>query len=111
MCRLPAGSPANQSRESGKQVSRPTVGALTGLGYSQQGTSTKYVKSNTTAVAACDIGSGAVGIAPLTPGVPMAQADYQSHVADLAKLGVLDPAGHNVPQTVAGGLQSYSVST
>ncbi len=92
-------------------MARPTPTQLTTAGFSQAGTTTRYTKSNTTAVASCDTGSGAVGIAPVTPGVQMAQADFAAHVALLTQLGVIDPSLHNVPQTTAGGLQAYGIST
>lgn len=78
-------------------MARPTVGAITGQGFSlAAGSATKYVKSNTTAVATVELAtggaaSGFASIAAVTPGTPITAADWAAHVAALGMLGLSAP--------------------
>ena len=73
---------------------RPTPGALTGAGFSQAaGSATKYVKSNTTAVATVELAtggstSGYASIGQATPGSAITPADWAAHVATLGTFGL-----------------------
>lgn len=75
-------------------MARPTGAALTGEGFALVGSgTTKYAKTTGTATAIVDIGTGAVdtgvaAIAPTTPGVRIALADWNAHVAILASFGI-----------------------
>jgi len=92
-------------------MSRPTAGTLTGAGFSQIGSTTKYTKTQGTALATVDIGNGgaATGSLQITPaaaGTPMTTADFQSHVALLVSLGVV--MDRNMPnEGNVGHCQSY----
>ncbi len=92
-------------------MARPTAGGLTGAGYAQVGTSTKYTKTTGTATALCDIGNGnivtgvagviASGVTPITP------ADLATQIASLAAAGAAIAANASVG---ANGLQYYGLS-
>jgi hypothetical protein len=78
-------------------MARITAGALTGAGFSQApGSTTKYVKTNTTAVATVELAtggaaSGFASISQATPGSSIAAADWAAHVAVLGTLGLTAP--------------------
>jgi hypothetical protein len=71
-------------------AARPTGGALTTAGFSATGT--VYAKVTGTATAKVDLAGtstgGHVEIGNAVPGVPMAAADWASHVATLGTLGI-----------------------
>ena len=91
---------------------RPTPTQLTTASFSQVGTTTKYTKTTGTALATCDVGTGECSIKPVNPAAPLATADLQAHLATFASLGITGgDGGRDVPQTTAGGLQFYGVST
>ncbi len=63
-------------------------------------------------MATADIGTGECSIKPVNPAVPLATADLQAHLQTFAQLGITaGDGGRDVPQTVAGGLQYYGIST
>ena len=70
---------------------RPTAGSLTTAGYTLvTGSTTKYAKANGTGTVACDLAAGtnntgAVSMAPTTPGTVFAAADLPANEATLAK--------------------------
>ena len=93
-------------------MARPTPTQLTTASFSQVGATTKYTKTSGTALATCDVGSGECSIKPVNPAVPLATADLQAHLQTFASLGITaGDGGRDVPQTVAGGLQYYGIST
>lgn len=78
-------------------MARPTGGQLTSAGFSlASGSATKYVKTNTTAVATVELAtggatSGVASIGQATPGTPITAADWNSHIATLGSLGLSAP--------------------
>jgi hypothetical protein len=92
-------------------MSRVTAGQLTGQGYTLA-SGAKYTKTTGTASATVDLATtdktGVASIQATTPGVAMTPADFASHMATLASLGVT--TGIGVPATTAGGLQYYGTS-
>lgn len=74
-------------------MTRPTAGALTGAGFSQIGSTSKYTKTTGTALCTVDLATGTdktgvASVAASTPGTPISEADFNSHAALLASLGV-----------------------
>lgn len=73
-------------------TARPTTGALTTAGFTNT-TAAKYTKTvgtitSTVDLAAGTLNSGVVSIAPAAPGTPITLADYNTHAALLASLGL-----------------------
>ncbi len=78
-------------------MARPTAGQLTGAGFAQVGSSTKYTRSQGAATSIADVATGQVAVQATAPGAAVSPADMAAHLAVLSSIGVYDAASHGVP--------------
>lgn len=87
-------------------MARPTGGALTGAGFTNTSGS-QYAKTATASKAVVDITGNAtqgfVQVITTTPGTPVSNADWTTHIGLLGGLGITMPKAEDLQ-----GLMSYS---